>query len=125
MEQHEQLSDLVTEAYRPVIKAYNQYVRDCAQATLQEHGGSHGHAGFDPPSACYDCTEALNGCADSEWSMYTRNAYLVMIISPNRDTWKDISLDIDAFGEDFDTCMASCAVIAIAADIQAELERMQ
>lgn len=122
MEQYEQLSDLVTEAYRPVIARYSQYVRDCAQEIKEYHAKEHNSE--ETPASCDDCRDQVSYAADSEWSIYTRNAYLVMIISPNRDAWKDISSDIDSFGEDFDACMTSCAAIAIAADIHEELERL-
>lgn len=119
------LSDLVTEAYRPVIARYSQYIRDCAQEIKEYHAIGDNHTRVtERASECDDCREQVSYAADSEWSIYTRNAYLVMIISSNRDAWKDISSDIDSFGEDFDACMSSCAAIAIAADIHEELERL-
>lgn len=122
MEQYEQLSDLVTEAYRPVIARYSQYVRDCAQEIKEYHEANHNTD--ETPASCDDCREQITYAADTEWSIYTRNAYLVMIISPNRDAWRDISEDIDSFGADFDQCMTACATIAIEADIADELERL-
>lgn len=120
--QYEQLSDLVTEAYRPVIERYTQNIRDSAQEIKAYHATAHDTEVS--PAQCDECREQVSYHADSEWSIYTRNAYLVMVISPNRDAWRDISDDIDSFGEDFDSCMSSCAAIAIAADIQEELERL-
>lgn len=117
------LSDIVTEAYRPVIRAYTQSVRDDAQEIRSEHP-QHLRPETEKPHECDECRALVNDYADNEWSQYTRNAYLVMVISPSRDAWKDISSDIDSFGEDFDACMSSCAAIAIAADIADELERL-
>jgi hypothetical protein len=118
-----QLSEVITDAYRPVIAAYSESIRTDAQEIISEHP-QHLRPDTEKPNECDDCRQLVSDYADNEWSQYTRNAYLVMIISPNRDAWKDISSDIDSFGEDFDQCMSSCAAIAIAADITEELERL-
>ena len=119
------LADAITQAFKPVIARYVQYVRDTAQGIMLQHVEEWAHTANDVPTACNDCQQmAADLVGVSDWVQSIRDPYLVMVMSPNRDAWKDLSTDLDHFGFDLDAVIANAAAIAIQADISDELERL-
>ena len=107
-----QLSDVVDEALRPVRKVYRQYVLDSAQEIINDN-----------PDENLDALYNIAGdYADNEWTIYTRNAYLVLLCSSAPDAGDDI---FDGFiGNNLDTTVATFAACALAQDIRDAIDTL-
>lgn len=112
------LSDLVTDQLRPIRQQYWSFVRDCAQETADEHAN---HTLPQHIENCDDCGQMLDDTADgTEWTIYTRNAYLVLLVSDNADAGEE-NLGADLMTTDLDETVNRAAFYALRADLANQL----
>lgn len=100
-----QLSELVTEQLRPIRAAYWDDIRDLAAEIVADNPDDE------------DAREqAIHETADgSEWVIYTRNAYLVALVSDNSDAMDEVGGE--ATGDGIDYAVTAAAFYAVRADL--------
>lgn len=115
-----QLSELISDQLRPIRARYWNDIQDFATEIREGHiDCNDGGIARD----CDDCIQRVEEtCDGSEWTIYTRNAYIVALVSDNADAGVD-SLGESILETDVDTSVTRAAYFAMVADMLAELAR--
>ena len=113
------LATVVSDSLRPIREQYWTFVRDCAEEITSDHAQ---HDTEDTARDCGDCLQAVEDTANgTEWTIYTRNAYLVLLVSDNADNGEE-QLGADLFADgSLDTSVVRAAYFALVADLLAQL----